>query len=395
MKILFLSRWLPYPANNGSKLRIYNLLCTLATFHDVTLLSFCDEEPPQVDTTHLESFCTSVHLVKWQPFNPKSKQAILGFFHRTPRSIIDTFSQTMANYITNLINSDTYNLVIASELGMIAYSRFFSSIPAIAEDVELISLRELSMLAPTYKQKIRYTFTWMKYQHYNKKMLPYFNHCTVVSEQEKQILEQVAPKFKKIEIVPNSINLNNYHNKHLTPKPNTLIFAGSFTYNVNYEGMLWFLEQVFPLILTQNPNVHLTITGDHANLPLPSVANVHRSGFVDNIQAYIAESWASIVPIWSGSGTRLKILEAMALQTPVISTMKGAEGLNAIHNTHLLIADTPEQFAHCTLKLLSDSILRKELASNAYKLVQQQYNWATVSTQFLNIVASTGTQCIQ
>jgi glycosyltransferase involved in cell wall biosynthesis len=100
----------------------------------------------------------------------------------------------------------------------------------------------------------------------------------------------------------------------------------------------------------------------------------------------IASSWVSLVPIFTGGGTRLKILEAFALKTPVIATSKGAEGLEVVHDEHLLIANSPEEYTQQTLRLLQDEQLREKLVSKAYKLVEEKYDWAVIMPKFINLV---------
>ncbi len=100
----------------------------------------------------------------------------------------------------------------------------------------------------------------------------------------------------------------------------------------------------------------------------------------------IASSWASLAPIWQGGGTRLKILEAMALRTPVVATSKGAEGLDTKHDEHLLIADSPADFSEQVIRLIQEPQLRQRLADNAYDLVREKYDWAVVMPRFLNLI---------
>jgi len=104
------------------------------------------------------------------------------------------------------------------------------------------------------------------------------------------------------------------------------------------------------------------------------------------VRPLIASAWASIAPLQQGGGTRLKILEALALQTPVVATSKGAEGLDARHDEHLLIADAPDEFANQVVRLLQDPALRQRLAANGARLVSEQYDWANVMPRFLNLV---------
>ena len=165
-----------------------------------------------------------------------------------------------------------------------------------------------------------------------------------------------------------------------------LIFTGAFTYHVNYEGALWFVERVLPLVQAQISHVRLTITGNHADLPFPQIEAVVRTGFVDDVRPLIAGADVCVVPIWQGGGTRLKILEAMALGTPVVATSKGAEGLDAQSGIHLLIADQPAAFADAVVQLLTDPSLRQRLAEHGRTLVEQHYSWSLVMPRFLQLV---------
>jgi glycosyltransferase involved in cell wall biosynthesis len=169
-------------------------------------------------------------------------------------------------------------------------------------------------------------------------------------------------------------------------QPNTLIFTGSFSYLPNYEAMFWFLHDIYPQVQQQIPDVCLQITGNHGNRPLPTTKNVYLTGYVDDVRPLIARSWASIVPLRTGGGTRLKILEAMALGTPVIATAKGAQGIEAEPGKHLLIADTPQAFAEAIIELLQSPSLCQQLAANAYNLIQEKYDWVKVMPRFLNLV---------
>ena len=150
--------------------------------------------------------------------------------------------------------------------------------------------------------------------------------------------------------------------------------------------MLWFVGQVFPKVLARVPDAHLIITGEHDNLPLPPVSNVTLVGHVSDINMLIASSWVSLAPVLSGGGTRLKILEAMAIGTPVVSTSKGAEGLDAIAGEHLLVADTPHEFAEDVVKILRSKDLRDQVATKAHQFVKEKYDWDAVMPRFLQLV---------
>lgn len=386
VKILFLSRWYPYPPNNGSKLRIYNLLRGLAEFHDVTLLSFSEQPDVDLRAPAVHALCCEVQVVPWKEFDPKSLRARLGFLSLTPRSALDTFSRAMAGHIQQILSSRVFDLVIASQWPMVSYARSWQGSAALFEEIEVGILYEQFAQTTSVWQRFRYGLTWAKHRAYLARVLRNFKACTVVSEREKQLLSRVVPGFEAIEVIPNCIDLVEYSDIHENPKSNCLIFTGSFRYFANHDAMTWFLQEIYPLVQAHVPNVHLVITGDHANLPLPPADNMTLTGFVDDVKPLIASAWVSLAPIRMGGGTRLKILEAMALGTPVVATSKGAEGLSVTSGEHLLIADSPEDFAESILRLMMDPGLRQRLSEAASQLVRERYDWAVISPLFLDLV---------
>jgi glycosyltransferase involved in cell wall biosynthesis len=211
-----------------------------------------------------------------------------------------------------------------------------------------------------------------------------------VSEQERQLFTKNFPRHKStIKIIPNCLQVDGYTDQPSTLVPNQIIFSGSFSYHANYEAMLWFVREVYPQVLEHVPDARLIITGDHANLPFPSAPNVTLAGYVDDIKTLVASSWISVAPLLSGGGTRLKILEAMSLGTPIVSTTKGAEGLDATVGEHLLIADEPQKFANQVVKILNDKKLREKIAASAHRFVKEKYDWGAVMPHFLQLVEST------
>jgi glycosyltransferase involved in cell wall biosynthesis len=211
----------------------------------------------------------------------------------------------------------------------------------------------------------------------------------VVSERERQLLDCAAPQHPPVTIIPNAVHLGDYDDVHETPRPNQLIFAGSFSYSANYDAMCWFVRDVYPLIRARVPDVRLTITGDTANRPLPPAPNAVHTGYVEDVRPLVAGAWISVAPIRIGGGTRVKILEAMALGTPVVATSKGAEGLEVTNDAHLLIADTPQLFAQHVVRLLGDADLRSRLARRARELVARRYAWGVIGPRFAQLAADT------
>ncbi len=390
--ILFLSQWLPFPITNGSKLRIHNLLRSLSERHAVTLLSFADQAAPLPDDSSDSlrgALYHELQVVPWQPYDPSSQRARLGFLSKTPRSFYDTYSPAMANLIRRALTAQQFDLVVASQTTMAGYAPLFSSIPALFEEAELGVYHDQYARASSVPQRLRGALTWAKHRAWLAALLEHFRAVTVVSAQEKNLVEKHVSERRPVSVIPNFLWLTEYQIPPHPAQPNTLVFTGSFRYAANYDAVVWFAREILPQIRAQLPDVQLLVTGDHADLPLPSNDGVVLKGVVADIRPVIAEAWLSVVPLRVGGGTRLKILEAMALRTPVVTTSKGAEGLDARNDEHLLIADTAQDFAAQVIRLTQDVALRERLTENAFQLVRAKYDAQVVLPQFLQLVEQT------
>ena len=385
MRVLFLSNWYPYPPDNGSKIRIYNLIRGLAQEHKVTLISFMDPSSGK-PVNHMEGICEAVYMIPKREYNAASASAILGLIDRRPRVLVDRYTPEMNDRIQEEIDHGSHDVIVASQMYMAAYLDRPGTIPAIFEEVEIGVFEDAVTSSTTPINRFRHQLTLTKMGAYYQSLFPHYAACTVVSEMEKKRLEEMVPGYQRIEVIPNGVDLDSYLGLHTNPNPKQMIFTGSFTYRPNFEAMEWFTSQVYPQVLAQEPDAKLTITGNSSNLQLSNSKQVSYTGYVEDVRPLIASSWLSLVPIFTGGGTRLKILEAFALKTPVIATSKGAEGLDVTHDEHILIADTPEDYTRQTLRLLKDDELRKRLVKNAYKLVEEKYDWAVIMPKFLRLV---------
>jgi glycosyltransferase involved in cell wall biosynthesis len=233
-------------------------------------------------------------------------------------------------------------------------------------------------------RRARYWLTFWKYRRYEARVYSYFDACTMVSEIDASAARQLLPNPPLIRVVPNCVDLEYYACNAFMPQPQTLIFNGSLTYSVNLEAIRYFLREIWPLIRAQAPNARLRITGRTTESAATefSLDGITLTGFLDDIRPAVGSSWVCVVPLRSGSGTRLKVLEAMALGTPVVSTAKGAEGLDVTHGENILIADEPAEFARHTLAVLNDIQLRTHLATNARRLVETTYDWKLAGAKF-------------
>jgi glycosyltransferase involved in cell wall biosynthesis len=213
-----------------------------------------------------------------------------------------------------------------------------------------------------------------------------FGRCIAVSEGDKHLMISRNPRLQ-IDVVPNGIDTQLFQPIPYQNNSQVLLFIGNMDYRPNIDAISYFCKQILPLIKNEAPLVEVCIAGLN---PAPEVLGlagegIRVTGTVEDLHPYYAQSAVCIVPLRAGGGTRLKILEAMALGRPVVSTSIGCEGLDVQDGEHLFIADTPGDFANRVLYLLNESAVRESIIRNGRELVEQRYDWDVVAQQLLRI----------
>ena len=389
MRILFLSRWFPNPPDNGSKTRIFNLIKYLSQRHEVDLLSFASEALTDEHMAAMRHCCRRVQVIPYRPFQPYRLKAVLSFLSPRPRSVVDTHSLEMQRLVEESNRTRPFDVVIASQIEMAPYVTRLCSQPKVLEEVELTAIYEQHIRQRNPLRRVRSQMTWWKLSHYLSKIAPAFDGCTVVSEHEQDLILRILPTFQPICIVPNGVDLARHTVDFGHPQIDTLIYSGALTYQANFDAVDFFLRDIFPLIRAQRPGVKFFITGKIDGVPvkrLPRLPGVSFTGYLQDVRPILANSWASVVPLRVGGGTRLKILESLAMGTPVIATSKGAEGLGLVHGQDILVADTPSEFAQATVRLLRDADLRVMLSRNGRFAVETRYDWTRIGQQFVRFI---------
>lgn len=388
MRILFLSRWFPNPADNGSKIRILNLLKQLSTRHKITLISFT-EYPYTLQTADaLSPYCDDVFTIPYRAFQPNRLSAIAALLSPRPRSVVDTYSPEMEDCVRTVSASFQPDLVIASQLDMAPYALLVPYAKRLLEELELTVLYEATDRGQVSVAHLRQSLTWQKHIRYVASILQQFDGCTVVSEQELTLVKEICPYLAVASVVPNGVDIAQMSDDFGLPQPDSLIYSGALSFYANLDAMRYFVQEIFPKILATLPQTRLKITGSITAVPvdeLPVHPALTLTGYLPDVRPAIATSTLSVAPLRMGGGTRLKILESLALGTPVVTTSKGIEGLKIGAGEGILIADTPEAFAEAVVSILQNPTLRLQLSLAGRQSVQQ-YDWRYIGQKLLTLL---------
>jgi len=394
MRILFITDYLPYPPITGDLIRTYNLIQRVARQHQVWLAGFLPTPGGAEEVSHLQTFCHGVEAVN---LPQRHKLARLpGLLRYILAGIPFDFeflrSQELADRIRQLASVVDFDIV------QIEHSRMALYLEALPPDTHSkrilvfhnIAAHQYDRIARIELKSAKRMRAWLHSQmlrRWEPRYAERFDRCIVVSEADRRLLISSNPRLR-VDVVPNGVDTRLYQPLALgeAQRPAVLV-VGSMSYAPNADGALWFCNQILPRIRRALGEVEVWIVGIS---PPPEVVRlsgdgVHVTGRVEDVVPYYRRSAVSVVPLRAGGGTRLKILEAMALGRPVVSTSIGCEGLDVVDGRHLLIADDPEQFAERTVRLLTDRALYQRLVAEARRLAETRYDWDVVTGQLLSI----------
>lgn len=386
MNILALSTWCPYPLVNGSTLRTYHLLRALASRHAVDLVTFsAPGAPTDADVSHLRRFCRSVTVVPRSPFTPVAG-ARGGLLTTTPRSLVATHDpEVRALVAARAVDAD---MAVGFALSAARYLDDLG-LPTVFEDAEPRQIESLARRASTLPQKLRLRLTWWKHARFLHRLASSMSAVTVVSAEERRSLVAIGVDPARVHVVPNGADAADLQRPRVVAHPPRLIYPGAVTYAPNLEAVVWCLAHVMPRVRAVRPDVELWVTGDTGDLPLNRLPNrecAHFTGRLPDVKDAISGSSVTVVPLLSGGGTRLKVLESLALGTPVVSTRKGAEGLDVDDGVDLLLGDSPDAFADGVLRVLADADLAARLTRSGRARVSNTYTWDAIGRVFLETV---------
>lgn len=227
---------------------------------------------------------------------------------------------------------------------------------------------------------------------YELNCIKLFDELIVVSDLDREVFIQEGLDENRIHVVPNGVDINyfksyNVLDNFVSLKHPNVFFMGKLSYKPNIDALLYYIQEIHPKIKNSIKNVVLYVIGKNPPHWLTKISDdsIKYLGFVDDVRPYIYESDVCIAPLRYGSGTRLKILEYIGCGKPVVSTVKGAEGLNLVDKKHILLSDDTIGFAEAVISLLSDFDLSQDIAKNGNEFVAKYYDWSLISDKLFNI----------
>ncbi len=380
LKIMFLSPYPIEPPVHGGAVFMLQTLRSLAKLADVHLVSFLDNAGQLPAQAPLNDICSSAE------FFLRRHRRMTHLATTTPRVIREFSDRDFAWILHRAIYLKQIDVVQIEYTVLGQYACNYSHIPQFLFEHD-ISFQSLERRLGSGGWSLRAAIAYTQLLQYELRLLRRFDRIQVCSAENADYLRGFAPElFNRIDPDMRAvIDTNAYRFVTERREPGSILFLGSFNHLPNIQGLSWFLDEAWPRLLQLHGSVRLIIAGSGSSKALQAKLNhpsITMLGFVEDTHDLLQRCAVLICPVLSGSGIRVKLLEAFASGLSVVSTRLGAEGLADDKNLVCELADAPQEFAAAVVRLVTDESYAREMAARARAMVEREHD-AAVSTQKL------------
>ena len=392
LNLLFLSQFPPGPPTFGPQRRVQGLMSALARRHEITGISLITAEyDRRAAEDAMREYCNEVVLVparSWEGAGKRLQQARSLLSKRSfVRSLWDL--PALRKALDERLSARSYDIVNV-ELPFLALQRLAQAPPGRPpprlvldeHNIEFDLARQQAQNQSGLARRVYNSIDWRKLRREEIEIWTRFDGVAFCSAADEARARELVPSIRSA-VVPNAVDVEYFQPRPADPPGDgrTVIFFGAINYFPNVDGLLYLLREVWPLIEKSHPQARLKIVGQQ---PTPEILafqgpRIEVAGKVDDLRPHLASAAVSVVPLRIGGGTRFKILEAMSMAKPVVSTSLGAEGIEAEPGRHIFLADDASAFAAAVGRLLDESRLGGRMGTEARALVEERYSWDTAA----------------
>ncbi len=389
-KILYLTTRLPFPTIGGDKLRMFNILKQLKKQgHKITLVSLVTTDDDLEACYKNNEFFDELIPVN---FDKKLAylNAVKAVFNDKPFIVEYFYSKAMQKVVDRLIKENNFDIITGYMIRIAPYLEKHKGKNIIIDFVDAVSMmyeRRIKNVQSIW-DKFKIGIEYLKVKNYEKKCTKIFKMQTVISQTDKDYIEQFA-KTSNIKVIGNGVDTE-YYKPIDFQKGNNICFVGSMQYIPNSEATIYFATEIFPLIKKEIPDAKFKIIGANPRKDLfeavKDIDGIEITGKVEDVREYMKDCKVSVCPVKIAGGIQNKILEAMSMGIPVITTPEGAEGIGADENI-LKVAKTEEEYARQVILLMQNNNLQNEIGYKSREFVQNNFSWEKVGEDWNKIIS--------
>lgn len=390
--ILFLTTRFPYPPNDGGKIDTLTSLKVLSKNYNIYLFYIGNKHKKEKE---LEK---CIKLQGLYSYSRDTKNNLIGIFInlfcKIPYTINKYYDYKIYKKVEEIIKEKNIDIVFIDHLHMAFYGKLikekFSEIKLILREhnTEYIFWERIFKEEKNALKKVIFWWQYLKVLQYEKEITDIFDKCLMISPMDQINLKKINSNTKTV-VIPTAVDIQDYKLPQVTEIiPYSMLYIGSFSWLPNLQGILWFLKEVWPEIIEEFSDTKIFVVGK--NPPDEIIRfkgkNVIVTGYVNDVKPWIAKAEIFLVPLFSGGGIRIKILEAMAMRKPIVSTSIGAEGIDVNNMKDIIIADNKEKFVRSIKLLFDNKKIRVNLSKNSIKLIEDKYSFKAIEKKIYHII---------
>jgi polysaccharide biosynthesis protein PslH len=398
MRLLAVYPYVPYPLDRGACYRGYHLLRELARTHDIDLVALAEDGEGLQHRPVFTAFCHRVEIVPfqhpaWQKLFPKR------LLNPLPATVVHWTLPQAAKTLGRLLSTERYDAVHVFDVVLAQFFlRDHTRVPLIADRTRVdlqYQLMERRRLECDTRARLLNLEHLCKLWLYERRVARRTAFQIVCGPDDLHFIRRYIHRNLRVAVVPNGVDTSFFHPEACPgERPSvhpTILFCGAMDYTPNIDALRWYFSEIHDVLVRRCPNLHVLIVG---KAPGPEVQNYGRksnvivTGAIPDVRPFYARSWLQIVPLRIGGGTRLKIVESMAMGTPVVSTSIGAQGLHLQHERDILLADSPGDFVRETARALDDGALRGALRMAGLRTVSARLSWPILGRQLSDLYSA-------
>jgi polysaccharide biosynthesis protein PslH len=375
MKLLFVTARFPYPPYNGDSHRAYHQIKRLSRDHEIVLFSLSDKLVSEEAYSHVSQFCERIEIAYLSRWRALWNMAA-GFATRSAIQVRYFNIPDAASRLQALLQQGQLDLIHATLIRVTPYVWNTDGIPVVVDAIDSLGLslgtrrRQIHGL-----KRLAYEVEYRRVRDFEKAVARKFPALIVISEQDREALGG-----DRVYVVPNGVDTEQYAYTGIEERDaSTLIFTGNMAYDSNERAVMWFANQVWPIVRAACSDARLQIVGVGPGKRVRALARpgtgIEVLGMVSDIISYLQRATIAICPMQAGSGMLNKVLEALAVGVPIVATSTANAGVGAVHGRDLLVADNAADFADAILKLLNDREKRDHLATSGRAYVEGRFSW--------------------
>lgn len=377
MKLLVLLSRVPYPIEKGDKLRAYHQIKYLSKKNEIILCALNDSKPDTSSIKHLEQFCSKIYTFRLSRI-PILFNIFLAFLNGKPLQVGYFYRRKIKKQIKEIVLQEKPDHIFCQLLRVVEYVKDIS-IPKTLDYQDVFSkgVERRIATSPFYMKPIL-KLEYKRLLKYERKAFSYFDHHSIISKPDRDLIPH--PDRDKIAIVPNGVD-HDFFRPMSVPSAYDLVFIGNMGYPPNVNAAVYIVKKIAPLVKERKPDLKIMIAGA---TPHPSVVSLRSSGvevtgWVDDIRSCYARARIFIAPMQIGTGLQNKLLEAMSMKIPSITSPMANDALGAKEGEEIIVCSSPGEYADQIIYLLENPEKSAELAEKGYRFVKNRFNWDTTT----------------